>query len=461
VQVTPVLGSLLGSVFWLAVTLGVLITFHEFGHFWVARRCGVKVERFSVGFGRALWSYWGKDGTEYRLAAIPLGGYVKMVDVRNTEVPEAQRDAAFWAGEFTSKPVGKRLAIVAAGPGFNLLFTVVAFWLMYVMGAQAIAPQVTVTPQSLAAQAGVHAGDRVVAVDGTPVDSYNATLETLGPFITARQPVSLTVQAAASTPRTVVLELNRLNANQDLTAAVKALGLKPLPAAPIAHVVTPGGPASAAGMKDGDRILRLNGQPVTDFETLRDQLQTATAASPTVTLDVQRGPKMLTLHPTARQESQEGKAVWVIGIQSVGPTMVTERLGPWAAVKASGRATWVSTVQTAIMMKQMVTGQASAKNVSGVIGIAQEANTSASLGVSAFLEFLALVSLNLAILNLLPIPVLDGGHLLFYVIEVIKGSPVSEKWEAVSQRVGLVALLALMSLSFYNDIHDLILKLVS
>lgn len=455
------LGSLLGSVFWLVVTLGLLITFHEFGHFWVARRCGVKVERFSVGFGRALWSRVGKDGTEYRVAAIPLGGYVKMVDARTSEVPEAERDAAFWAGEFTSKPVSKRLAIVAAGPGFNLIFTLVAFWVMFLVGAQTIAPVVSVAPEGLAAQAGVRPGDRVLKVNGTPVASYNATLETLAPFIAARQPVQVTVQAKDAAPRSVLLPLNRLASGQELDKDLKDVGFKPAAPDPVAQKVTAGEPASAAGMQDGDRILSLNGRPVKDFEDLRTQLNAAAAIAPKVTLVVQRGTQQLTLTPTARQEVQEDKPVWVIGVQSAGPTMVIEREGPWGAAKAAVSTTWTSTTQTLVMMKQLITGQASAKNVSGVIGIAQAAGNSASLGLSTFLQFLALMSLNLAIINLMPVPVLDGGHLLFYLIEIVKGSPLSAKWEDMAQRVGLMLLLALMSLAFYNDIHRLIARLVS
>lgn len=449
--------SLLGSVFWMIVTLGLLITFHEFGHFWVARRCGVKVERFSIGFGKALWKHTARDGTQYQVAAIPLGGYVKMADARNTAVPKAERDAAFWASEFTRKPVWKRLLIVAAGPSFNVIFALVAFWVMFMLGAQAIAPLVNPTPQGMAAMAGVRSGDRLVAVNGDAVSSYDQGMEAVASSAMVRQPASLQVKGTDGALRTVTLPLDQLATGQDLGQDLEQLGIKPMPAPAIAAAVMPGMPAAASGMKDGDRILRINGEPVKDFEKFHDQLAAAALISPTVHLDVQRGATLLHLSPVARKQSLEGQKVsWMIGIQSGGPAMVIQRFGVFRAMREAGRATWQSTTQSLTMVKQLVTGQSSAKNVSGVIGIAQVANTSAGMGLSFFLKFLALVSLSLAIVNLLPIPILDGGHLLFYLIEAVKGSPVSDRVWQVGQALGVGLLCGLMALAFFNDIHRLI-----
>lgn len=451
--------GLLGSVFWLVLTLGILVTFHEFGHFWVARRCGVKVEQFSVGFGPALWSRKARDGVEYRIGAIPLGGYVKMKDARNSEVPESERNAAFWEGEFTSRPLRHRLAIVAAGPVFNLIFTVAAFWGMFVLGAQAIAPNVRAAPGSLAAQAGVQSGDQILRVAGTAVGSYDDALQTLAPHLAERQPVTLTVQAPGQTARTLTLPLQKLHADATLMGNLTQIGLQPASPPAVVAQVTPGSPAAQAGLQAGDRIVAIQGEEVANFQALHDRIQALAPMHPDLTLTVQRGTAATVQRLTVHPKSQDG--AWAIGVQSMPPAHVVQRLNPLAAVPAALHATWTATAQTGIMLKQLVTGQSSARNVSGVIGIAQAADTSASMGVSSFLQFLALMSLNLAILNLLPIPMLDGGHLAFYLIEGVLGRPLQERWELRAQQVGLVVLLGLMGLAFYNDLHHLLVRLLS
>lgn len=446
------MNAFFGSVFWLLVTLGVLVTFHEFGHYWVARRCGVKVLRFSVGFGRALWSRKGRDGCEYQIAAIPLGGYVKMLDAREGEV-----DPALRGQEFTAKPVWQRIAIVAAGPAFNLLFTVVALWLMFMLGKPDIAPIVTAAPHSLAAEAGIQAGDRIQRIDGDAVSTWSDALDAIANATLGRQPLPMVVTDAHGTPRSLSLPLQKLPAGQDVGRYLDTLGLRLASPPAIAATVVPGQPAAAGGLRVGDLIRQVNGQPVADFEDFRSQVTRQAAIQPTLKLQIQRGDQQLDLSVTARKEAlQGGVARWLIGIGSQPPVMATLRYGPLKAVGAALTATWHNTRQSFNLIGKMLSGQASPRNLSGVIGIAQVANSSAHMGLAWFLNFLAMVSLSLAVINLLPIPVLDGGHLLYYLIELVKGSPVSERVMLAGQYVGLMLLFTLMGLAFYNDIHRIL-----
>ena len=443
------MNTLFGSVFWLLVTLGVLVTFHEFGHYWVARRCGVKVLRFSVGFGKAIWKRIGKDGTEYQVAAIPLGGYVKMLDAREGDV-----DPALAGQEFTGKPVWQRIAIVAAGPAFNLVFTVAAFWLMFMLGKPDYAPLVTAAPQSIAAQAGIHPGDRLLRIDGKPVATWSDSLDAVANALLGREPLPMDVRGTDGAERHVVLPLQELPAGQGIDQYLDKLGLKLAPLPAIAATVTEGDPAQVAGMRGGDRLLSVNGKAVGDFDAFAGLVRDEAAKSPTLAIAVDRAGQARTLTVTAVRKSVEGQpAQWLIGIRPPQPEQALVRYGPLKALGASLSTTWDRAASIFNMIGKMVTGQASTKNLSGVIGIAQVANASASMGATWFIEFLALVSLSLAVLNLMPIPVLDGGHLLYYLIELVKGSPLSERAMMAGQYVGLILLFTLMGLAFYNDIH--------
>ncbi len=446
------MNAFFGTVFWLLVTLGVLVTFHEFGHYWVARRCGVKVLRFSVGFGRAIWSRTGGDGCQYQVAAIPLGGYVKMLDAREGEV-----DPALRGQEFTGKPVWQRIAIVAAGPAFNLLFTLVALWVMFMLGKPDIAPVVTAAPHSLAAEAGVHAGDRIERIDGEAVATWSDALEAIANATLGRQPLPLIVRDSQGQTRTLSLPLDRLPAGQDVGSYLDTLGLRLAPPPAVVATVVPGQPAAAAGLHPGDRIVRLNGQAIADFADFSQQVARQAALNPLLQLDVLRGDQPLAVQVAARHESLQGGASrWMIGIGSLPPPLATLRYGPLKAVPAAIVSTWHSTRQSFNLIGKMLSGQASPRNLSGVVGIAQVANSSAHMGLAWFLNFLAMVSLSLAVINLLPIPILDGGHLLYYLIELVKGSPVSERIMVAGQYVGLVLLFTLMALAFYNDIHRIL-----
>jgi regulator of sigma E protease len=432
----------------------VLVTFHEFGHYWVARRCGVKVLRFSIGFGNAIWKRVGRDGTEYQIAAIPLGGYVKMLDAREGEVDPALREQ-----EFTGKSVWKRIAIVAAGPGFNLIFTIAAFWLMFILGRPDVAPIVTATPHSLAAEAGIQPGDRILSIDGQTVATWTDSMDVVVNALLGRSPLPLTVRGRDGHLRQLVLPLDQLPAGESVEQYLMKLGLDLTPPPAIAATVVPGKPAAMAGMLSGDRIVSVNGQNVGDYAIFQKLVPAEAAKSPRLKLVIERNGVQTLLAVDARRESLQGQPInWVIGVGSPEIEQATLRYGVARAFGASLQTTWRNTTQTFNLIGKMVTGQASANNLSGVIGIAQVANASANMGLPWFLNFLALVSLSLAILNLLPIPVLDGGHLLYYLVELVKGSPVSEQVMVVGQYIGLALLFTLMGLAFYNDIHRMLLS---
>ena len=448
------MNSFFGSVFWLAVTLGVLVTFHEFGHYWVARRCGEKVLRFSVGFGKAIWKRTGRDGTEYQIASIPLGGYVKMLDAREGEVDPALRDQ-----EFTSKSVWKRIAIVAAGPGFNVIFTLVAFWLMFMLGRPDYAPIITAKPQSIAAKAGIQPGDRILSINGDAVTTMGDSLDAIYNGLLSHSPLPMTVSSKDGRSRQLVLPLDQLPSGQPVEKSFEALGLTPAPPLAIAATVTPGQPASLAGMQGGDRLISVNGQSVSDFETFGKLVQADAIKSPTLSVVIERGGQAKKLTVVTKWESLQGQPQkWVMGIGAPMSEEAMVRYGPIKAFGASLKSTWHNTTQTFSMFGKLITGEASSQNLHGVIGIAQVANASASMGFASFLQFLALVSLSLAIINLMPIPVLDGGHLLYYLIELIKGSPVSEQVMIVGQYIGIALLFTVMGLAFYNDIHGILLS---
>ena len=447
------MSEFVGSVWWLLVTLGLLVTFHEFGHFWVARRCGVKVLRFSIGFGKPLWSRRGRDGVEYAIGAIPLGGYVKFLDAREADDPQA---VAHQPGEYNAAPVWQRMAIAVAGPAFNILFTIVAFWAMFVIGRPDYQPIIG-APQGLAAAAGLQAGERVDAVDGDKVDSWSSTMMAVAQAAMVRQDVALTVTDTHGQIQQRTLILSKLPADAvDNDKTFDAIGLQLQPPPAVAGAVTDG-PAQRAGMQVGDRILSINGVAIANFDTLSSTIAAQAAKNPQLDVLVERNGHELHLPIIAEQRSNAGKTHWIIGIGVLSRNHdALEHYGPLRAIPAAFSETWKTTRSTLAMIGSMLSGQASAKNLSSVIGIAQIANVSAQMGLAWFLSFLALISLSLGILNLLPIPILDGGHLLYYFIELVKGSPLSERAMIAGQYVGMALLASLMSLTFYNDIVRLI-----
>jgi len=448
------MSTFFGSVWWMIVSLGVLVTFHEFGHFWVARRSGVRVLRFSVGFGRPLWLRRGKDGTEYAVAAIPLGGYVRMLDEREGDVPPDEVEQAF-----NRKPVGRRIAIVAAGPIANLVLCIALLWAMFVIGRPDYAPVVGEV-EGIAAQAGLHRGDTLLAVGERETPTWSEAAIALGSAALDRHDVALTVRDADGAQRVRTLPLSQLPAHFDETRAMDAMGLVPryrlLP--PVVGKVAA---ASAAWgvLAERDRITAIDGLPVAAYEDIGPLLQRIGGRP--VMVEVRRDGERLALDVTPRLTKDEHGTRWVLGIEPAIPDALpaydaTLRYGPVAALPAAMQETWKLASDSLTMIGRLLTGHASVANVSGPITIARYANASAQMGPAWFLNFLALLSLTLAIVNLLPIPVLDGGHLLYYLIELAKGSPLSERAMAVGQYIGLALLAGLMGLAFYNDILHLV-----
>lgn len=450
-----------GSVWWLLVTMGLLVTFHEFGHFVVARRCGVKVLKFSIGFGPALWSRFDRHGTQFVVAAIPLGGYVKMLDERETETAIASEDLS---GAHNRQPVLNRMAISAAGPAFNLVFTLAAFWLMFVIGKPDYLPVVGHVDH-VAASAGFQNGDRITAIDGAAVETWtDASLDLLQAGMD-RHDLTVTVLDAGGTERQRRLPLSQLPAQLDEEAIYSEIGLEPRQwaLAPIIATVSADSAAAHAGLKAGDRIVTIAGERIEDWRDIPAAIQKHAEDGKSLSVDVRRGDQSLSFEATPTRSTTSAQtsarrpnaSTWVLGITpqpAEAKYDATLHYGPLAAIPKAFSETWERTRQTGGMLWRMLTGTASLKNLSGVITIAQVANSSAQLGPAWFLNFLAVISLSLAILNLLPIPILDGGHLLYYLIELIKGSPVSERVQIAGQYVGLTLLMALMGLAFYNDI---------
>ena len=441
------------------VAIGLLVAVHEFGHFSVGRALGFKVLRFSIGFGRPLWSRTGRDGTEYVLAGIPLGGYVKFADER-----EAPVDAAIAGQAFNRRPIWARIAVLSAGPAANFLFAIAAFWLLFLYGIPGLRPIVgDVTLGSIGAGAGLHRGDEIVSVGGRPVATQESVVLALLDDVSGGGRVTLGVRGQAG-ERDIVLSVPEAQ-RRGLTepgAWSSGLGFGFLqPRLPVVvGEVLHGGGAEAAGLKTGDRITAVDGVPVDDFATFVDLIHRR--PDTTARLAVLRGTTSLTLPVAVRAETNpakpEGPKIGRIGIGPGGeaqwpPGMLTEqRYGPIAAIPAAVGATWDKTAFTVKLLSRMVTGHVSAKNVSGPLSIATYAGLTARAGGLAFVSFLALISISLGVLNLVPIPILDGGQIVYQCAEAIRGRPLSERVQALGQQLGVAMLIVLMALAFYNDI---------
>ncbi|MGB5488461.1 MAG: RIP metalloprotease RseP [Lysobacterales bacterium] len=457
------MSEFLGSIWWLLVALGLLITFHEFGHYWVARRMGVRVLKFSIGFGKKLWSKTGRDGTEYVIAAIPLGGYVKMLDEREGEVDEADLDQAF-----NRKSVWARIAIVIAGPAFNLIFTLLAFWLMFLVGMPESRPVIGEVT-GIAASSGIEAGDRIVSLNGKETETWShAVLGLITPALD-REKVTLELEQVNGEQREVVLNLDQLGSDFQEEKALEGIGITPwrakLPA--IVGEVSPDSPAYRAGFKVNDRIVRVGDEEVPDWAWVGVLVQKHGSVGQPLNVEVERAGGLLELSviPVESSTGAFSKRL-ILGVTNkvadadlqaqVSRAYFLHKYGLFDGFTAAASEMWRLTGSTLGLLGRMLTGTASVKNLSGPISIAQFANSSANAGVSSFLFFLGAISLSLGILNLLPIPVLDGGHLLYYLIELVKGSPVSEQIQAKGQYIGLMALFGLMGIAFFNDILRLV-----
>ncbi|WP_407199012.1 sigma E protease regulator RseP [Citrobacter portucalensis] len=448
--------SILWNLAAFIIALGVLITVHEFGHFWVARRCGVRVERFSIGFGKALWRRTDKSGTEYVIAMIPLGGYVKMLDERAEPVAPELRHYAF-----NNKTVGQRAAIIAAGPIANFLFAIFAYWLVFIIGVPGVRPVIgEITPNSIAAQAQIQPGTELKAVDGIETPDWDAVRLQLVSKIGDEHTTLSVAQFGSNQRQDKTLDLRHWTFEPDKEEPVSSLGMRPRgpQIEPVLSEVQVNSAASKAGLQAGDRIVKVNGQSLTQWMTfvtlVRDNPDTPLA------LDIERQGSSLSLTLTPDSKQVNGKAE---GFAGVVPKVIplpdeyktVRQYGPFSAILEASDKTWQLMKLTVSMLGKLITGDVKLNNLSGPISIAQGAGMSAEFGIIYYLMFLALISVNLGIINLFPLPVLDGGHLLFLAIEKLKGGPVSERVQDFSYRIGSILLVLLMGLALFNDFSRL------
>ncbi|PSV02395.1 sigma E protease regulator RseP [Photobacterium leiognathi] len=435
------------------VALGILIAVHEFGHFWVARRCGVYVERFSIGFGKSLWRRVGKDGTEYTLAMIPLGGYVKMLDERVEEVPAEKRHMAF-----NNKKLWQRSAIVAAGPLANFLFAIFAYWVVYLIGVPALKPVIgEVVPQSIAAQAGITPGMELKSVSGIETSDWESANMAMVSHIGDK-----TMQITATEPNSNVvvtrtLDLSHWSYDPESQQVLNTLGIMPYRPEITLNVaqLVDNSAAVDAGFKLNDKIVAIDKKPVTEWQQFVDAVRTHPDQQLSVEVLRDGQPVMLSLVPHSKVEPDGSKIGYVGLAPSIEPWpesyKINLQFGPLEAVVKATEKTKQLVTLTFDMVTKLFTGDVAIKNLSGPISIAKGAGMTADFGLVYFLGFLALISVNLGIVNLLPLPVLDGGHLMFFAIEAVTRRPVSERIQDIGYRVGSAILVALMAVALFND----------
>ncbi len=446
--------TILTSLAAFIVAIGVLVTIHEYGHFLAARLMGVKVLRFSVGFGRPIYRrLFGRDRTEFVLAAIPLGGYVKMLDEREAPVAESEAPRAF-----NRKPLGARSFVIVAGPAANFLFALMAYALMFMIGVPGLKPVVgDVEPGSAAAAGGLEHGEQILMVGDRRVQDWDqANLRLLDHAVRADE-VVLTVldRDGRELQRTLPLEDRRqlLGEGQFL----ERLGIRPFRPAlePLIGNIERGSPADDAGLRPGDRVLSVDGESVASWSDWVAAIQAAPEQSLRVRVSREGGTTELRVTPARVEVDGETMGRIGAGVDTDQPQIremsTLVRLGPVEGLASGAARTWEVSILTLRVLGRMVTGEASVKNIAGPVTIAEFAGMTAIIGVTAFLGFLALVSVSLGIINLLPIPVLDGGHLMFNLVEWVKGSAVSERTQMIGQQLGLVAIAGLMLLALYND----------
>jgi len=451
--------SLLNTIAAFVVALGALVIVHEFGHYLVARICGVKVLRFSIGFGWPLWKKrFGLDATEWIVAAVPLGGYVKMLDEREGDVAPQELGRAF-----NRQSVWRRSAVVIAGPLANFLFAIMLYWLLFMHGVQEARPVVaTPQPDTPAASAGFQSGETIRAINGEPVRSWQEVRWRMLQLALERRQVKVEVLNQNSQLNWRTLDLSPFDAEQleGDTLALIGFRLYRPEVSPVIGQIVPGGVAEIAGLLAGDRILEVNSKSIHAWNELVEQVRRHPARE--LRLTYQRGSERRELALVPEAVQQNGSTVGRIGAaarldqQALDKLVTLVRYDAASALAKAVEKTWETSVFSLRMLGRMLIGQVSWKNLSGPVTIADYAGQSAQLGIISYLNFMALISISLGVLNLLPIPLLDGGHLMYYTVEIFKGSPVSDRMMEIGQKLGLALLLVLMAFAFYNDINRLI-----
>jgi regulator of sigma E protease len=439
------------------VALGILITVHEYGHFWVARKNGVQVERFAIGFGKAIWRTHDRHGTEFVIAMIPLGGYVKMLDSRVDEVSEANIKHTF-----NAKSVYQRIAIIAAGPFANFAFAIAAFYLMFLIGVPSVKPVIgDVVANSIAAKAQLPKNSEIIAVSGNKtLDWQDVNLALVSAI--GDNDIVLTVKSADRlSNQDIRLNTENWNFSPEKESAITSLGLMPYRTKVYAKLaaVAEGSPAEKAGLMPEDELLTIAGESIEgQWQKFSDLIKQYPEQSVAVTVLRKGEIKAFTVKPEAKKDND--RVVGYLGVSPISDPypkayLFEQVYGPFAALEQSAVKTWSLIVLSFDMIGKLITGDVSVKNLSGPISIAQGAGNSADYGFVYFLGFLALISINLGIINLLPLPVLDGGHLFYYFIELFTGKPVPEKIQEIGFKFGTIALLSLMSIAIFNDLSRL------
>lgn len=443
------------SLIFFIIALAILIAVHEFGHFWVARRCGVKVLKFSIGFGKPLWQKTDSTGTQFVIAAIPLGGYVKMLDEREGPVDS---DALPYA--FNRKSLASRVAIVAAGPLANLIFAVLAYWIILIAGVSGIKTIVDdVVVDTPAYEAQLQAGDIIQAINGEPTPTWQSAGNVLRQIAEKGGQAELTVQSASQTySRTLMVPQQSILTDKPKNI-LELLGLKPVQyqLIPVIGKVLPNSPAEIAGFELGDRVEFSDQHKITTWSQWVAQIEASPERTLNVIVDRQGQQHTLKVTPEKREDGKGRLGIAVNAGVTPTPKSLQAELsyGPIAGLVKAMDTTWQMSALTVKSIFAMIQGEISSKNIGGPISIAQFAGSSADKGIQSFLSFLAIISISLGILNLLPIPILDGGHLMLYAVEWVKGSPVSEQAQIQGQKIGLILLLGLMVFAFFNDLSRL------
>ena len=448
--------ELIQTILWFLVALIILVAIHEFGHFYVARLCGVKVLRFSIGFGQRIWSKTDRNGTEYCLAAIPLGGYVKMLDEREGEVPESELPFAF-----NRQSVWKRIAIVAAGPLANFLLAIILLWGLLLRGESDLVPRIAkVMPDSIAAQMGLEVGQEIVEVDGIPTPTRAELARALARRLGESGNLDVAVNYPESSDKyKLQARLDNWLKDSADPEPLKGLGVEVgFPVPPLVGDVTPGSAAEQAGFKTGDKILAANGQSIPDYRDWVAYIQAHPDKS--VQVSILRDGNILELNAKPVATELDGRVVGRLGMgnlpQEIDPIYIrqVDYSIPGALIRACEK-TWETSGFLLLSIKKLILGEISTKNLSGPVTIAKVAGSSAKSGLESFIGFLVMISISLAIFNLLPVPVLDGGHLFFYLIEVIRGKPLSDRVQNWGFQIGFVLIISLSLFALYNDLMRL------